>query len=206
MINEVKHTLIYVDRALAIAIAAKLVGVLRTRSAGSKTTAGVNWLVSAQVEDSAGTSEQADIREMLPEDLMHYIYPQIGERYDKLDSVLTKLATGTKDSLIPGDVVSISGKLHFPQLASIGSYSPFQDIDVDLPSVQFHGEACLVAELKDESYILPVFLSEVAKYQVSFCHDQPVEITGIVRWTPPYSPGGAHALNLALRGAAVWLR
>jgi hypothetical protein len=200
------HTLIFVDRALATAIAAKVVGVLKSHSEGRNKKVGANWLISAGLEATETTSEQYDLREMLPEDLMYYIYPTIPEKHDKISSLLPKMTTGTNNSLAPGDVVSVNGRLLFRGFSPVEGHSPFQDTDVDLPLISFHGEKCIVAELFDDSYKIPVYLPDSAKYQVVYCNNQPVEITGITRWVPPYSPGGAGSLNLAIRAAAVWLR
>lgn len=201
-----RHTLIFVDKPLVVAIAAKVVGVLTSHAKGRHARAGANWLISAGVEATETTSEQYDIREMLPEDLIYYIYPDILEKHDKISTILPKMSTGVKDSLVPGDVISISGQLNFSQIPELENHSPFQSTEINLPIISFHGENCIVAELKDDGYNLPIYLPELAKYQVVYCHDQPVEITGIVKWVPPYSPGGAGSLNLAIRSAAVWLR
>lgn len=201
-----KNTLIYVDRNLSIATAANLVGVMTSKSDSESSKVGLNWLISASVDESSSTAKQYDIREMLPEDLAYYYHERIENRFENLTELIPLLTTGIKDSLIPGNVISVYGKLTFPNFQLPTNYSPFEPVEIDIKSYLFHGEDCMIAELKNEDYRIPVYLPTSSKYQVAFCHNQPVEITGIVRWTPPYSPGGRNSSNLAIRGALVWLR
>ena len=201
------NTLVYVDRPLANAIAAKLIGVLHSNSVGGKRSVSVNWLVGGEVgaESSQGTS--FDIRELLPEDLVYQFFPLVKERHTTLESALPKLTAGTGSGLLPGSPISIQGKLRVPEftdeLLALSSTPPGE---IGLPSRPFHGEPCVGAFLVSSDYSIPIYFAESAKYQIPYCHDQPVEVTGVLRWVPPYSPGGAKSLNLAVRCAALWLR
>lgn len=202
-----RNTLVYVDHNLIVAVAAKLIGVLKTQGQGHKSSAKLNWFVQVGHESSVTTTEEVDIRQMLPEDIVYLLYPHIQEKHANVEPVLSRFTTGTRDSLIPGNVVSIKGKLIFKDLGTqTETHEPFSNVDINLPSHSYHGEKCIVAELHDGGYRLPVYIPEVAKYQTCFCHNDPVEVTGIVRWHPAYSPGGAGSLNLAIRCAALWLR
>lgn len=201
-----RSVLIYVDRAFSISIAANLVGITKTISKSATTRIAVNWLISAGADDGSITADQIDIREMLPEDLVYYFQDKIKNRFESLKDLIPQLSTGVSSSLIPGNVVSVCGKLFFKDLAMASNFSPFEPFDVDLKSSIFHGEECIVAELKTEDYRIPIYLPVSSKYQVAFCHNQPVEIMGIVRWTPPYSPGGSSSINLAIRCAVIWLK
>jgi hypothetical protein len=201
------HTLVFVDRPLAVAVAAKLVGVLTTHTNGFTTRTSLNWLISAGMDEQNADTRQVDIREMLPEHLLYYVYPHIDSFFPSINTqLLDKLATGPSGGFIPGDVLSVCGTLRLHNIDAVPPVSPFDPVELNLPTTVFHGEVCIPVELKDSNYTLPVFIPENAKYQVAFCHNQPVEITGIVRWAPPYSPGGARSLNLAIRIAALWLR
>lgn len=206
MPSRTVNILVYVDQPLAVALAAKLVGILTTHTDGQHSRAGINWLISAGVETTQTGSYQNDVREMLPEDLIYYLFPKISERYESVSTSLDKLATTSSESLVPGDVISICGSLNFPHMNEDINFSPLENIELDLPSVSFHGERCIVAQLSDSQYKIPVYFPDISKYQVIFCQNQPVEVTGIVRWVPPYSPSGARALNIAIRVAALWLR
>jgi hypothetical protein len=201
------NTLVYVDRPLAIAIAAKLVGVLQTQTEGSTKTASFNWLVSAGVGAQNMSAKASDVRELLPEDLVHFLYPHITERHSSIESIIGKLSAGAGDAFPPGTVISVQGKLSFPDLGGLSQgYSPYKHADVEIPQVMFHGESCIVGKLESGAFVVPAFFTESSKYQVVFCNDEPVEVTGVLRWTPPYSPKGSRALNLAIRCAALWLQ
>ena len=202
-----ENTLIYVDSKLSISIAANLVGVLSSSEQTQSNKIGVNWLLTSSIGVEESSTTQKDIRELLPEDLVYLFYPHIVQKFDNLENALPLLNTTSPDSLKPGNVVSLKGKLVFNELGeNPPSFSPFTPQDVNLKSFFFHGEECIVGELHNSNYKIPVYLPSLSKYQVVFCHNQPVEITGIVRWSPPYSPGGASSLNLTIRCAAVWLR
>lgn len=203
-----KNTLIFVDRQLSISIAANLVGVLQTNTVTDSTNASVSWLVRVGFDQGEATTNQLDAREMLPEDLIYYFHDYIENRFTNLEEALPKLSTGASASFIPGNVISINGVLRFNDLEIPENYSPFSPVEIPINKVMFHGEECIVAELRGDngSYRIPVFLPVSSSFQVLFCQNQPVEITGVLRWIPPYSPGGASSLNLAIRAAAVWLR
>jgi hypothetical protein len=201
------NTVVYVDRTLAVAIAAKLVGVLQTQTEGANRSASFNWLVSAAVGSQNTSARASDVRELLPEDLIYFLYPHIKERHASVEPVIGRLSSGAGDAFTPGTPISICGELSFPSLENLPTaYKPYEGVEIDLPQVTFHGEKCVVAQLKSGAFVVPVFFEEAAKYQVAFCHEQPVEVTGILRWTPPYSPRGGRALNMAIRSAALWLR
>lgn len=201
-----KGIILYVDRSLAIAIAANLVGVLNTKGQSRTEKVGFNWLVSAGQDDAWANTSQLDIREMLPEDLVYYFYNKIPYRYENLESLLPKLTVGTSDSLLPGNVVSVKGSLFFPNLTLNANNSPFEEVELDVKKHIFHGEECIVAELKNGDYKIPVYLPYSSRFQVLFCQNQPVELTGVVRWIPSYNPNGSRSINLALRCAVVWLK
>lgn len=207
MTFEQSNTLVYVEKELAVAIAAKIVGILKSNTTEHHIKGGANWLVTASLEKTKGVETQTDIRELLSEDIIYYIAPKIENRFGNISEVLPKFNTTSANSFIPGNVVSICGKLSFPNMPEFKDYSPFyENSEIEMPVCHFHGEKCLIATLSDGNYQIPVYFSDVSKYQLIFCNNQPVEITGIVRWVPPYTPGGAHSLNLAVRGAALWLR
>lgn len=197
------NILVYVDRPLAIAIASKLVGVLSGESEGRQAKVGFNWLVSTEAVSERASSRQQDIRELLPEDLVYAFYDLISPRGTSLTEAIDLFATPTS---LPGRVLSVEGRLH---LANLRLRRPEPTIepatDVEIPSVVFHGQSCVFGELQTDRHSIPVYFPEQAKFQIGFCDDQPVEITGVLRWVPPYSPQGGRSCNLALQCAALWL-
>ncbi|MFW2475332.1 MAG: hypothetical protein ACN4EP_00355 [Sediminibacterium sp.] len=202
----IKNILLYVDKELSIAIAANMVGVLKTVSQNQSTKIGANWLINIGHDEGDSTANQFDIRELLPEDLVYHFHEKISNKFEKLSDLIPNMTAGSDKSFIPGSVVSVYGKLLFPNFKLPADQSPFEQFDPNLKSIIFHGEECIVGEIKNEDYGIPVYFPVSSKYQIAFSHNQPVEITGVLRWTPPYSPGGGRSLNLALRCAILWLR
>lgn len=201
-----ENTLIYVDSKLSIAIAAKLVGVLSSSGKSQSNKIGINWLITSSIDEEHSSTTQVDIRELLPEDLVYLYYPHIDQKFEDLEKAIPLLNTTSSGSLKPGNVISIKGKLIFHEFDSIlPEFLPFSPEDIELKSYFFHGEECIIGELCGTNHKIPIYFPAISKYQIAFCHNQPVEITGIVRWSPPYSPGGASSLNLVVRCAAVWL-
>lgn len=202
------HTLVYVDKELATAMAVKLVGLqseeTRTRGVGGS----FNWIIQANVADESSSSISVDIRELLPEDVMYRVYDALEPSYkfDNLSNAITRLSQTGDHALLPGQPISVTGTLSFPSITRTGPYDPFNPPDLTVPTFLVHGERCFAGTLTGDGFHLPVYFPEPAKVQVAFCHEEPVEVTGIVRWSPPYSPKGGRALSLIIRAAAVWLR
>lgn len=202
------HTLVYVDRRLAVAMAVKLIGLELNRTQSRERGGAFNWLIQAYIDHGETTGISTDIRELLPEEIMYETYEAVAVEYKFKDiaSCITGMAATGDKRLLPGRPISVEGVLKFPDLANLGSYNPFDPPDINIKTFQFHGEKCFTGEIHGDGYKLPVYFDEAAKAQVTFCNDYPVEVTGIVRWSPPYSPKGAHSLNLVIRAAALWLR
>jgi len=203
----IKNTLVWVDRQLAASVAAKMAGVLQTKGSNFKTRGAVNWLIAAELSSERSSSITADIRELLPEDLIYHFYEYIPDRGIQVSQIASRLSTSSKDGYKPGTVVSIEGNLLFPKVKfGRQKITPFDQPDIEVPEVHFHGDLSIGAELTSDKYTLPVFFPAASKYQILYCNQQPVEISAVLRWVPPYSPGGAASLNLALSPFALWLR
>lgn len=202
------HTLVYVDRNLAVAMAVKLVGLQHHSSKTEGAGGSFNWLIQAYVsrDDSLGIT--TDIRELLPEEVIYEIYEAIDDEYkfNRVATCVEKMAESGEKRLLPGRPISVQGVLRFPNLAKVTDYNPFDPPDIQVKTFKFHGEQCFIGEIHGEGFRMPIYFDEAAKAQVAFCDENPVEITGIVRWSPPYSPKGARSLNLVIRAAALWLR
>lgn len=200
------NTLIYVDRELLVGIGAMLVGVSQQETTRKGYGASLNWLIQSNVsiDDSLGVTR--DIRELLPELLFYRVYPKISKKFDQVETAVKALATPETSELLPGTPVAISGVLSFPEITGVGSYNPFDPPNIPVKTFLIHGERCFVGRLHQSGFVLPAYFVEQAKSQVIFCQDQPVEVIGVLRWSPPYSPGGAKSLNLLLRVVALLLR
>lgn len=200
------HTLVYVDRELAVAIATKLVGLLLGKEAREGRGISLNWLIQSSISVDETEIITRDLREMLPEDVIYLVYDRITNKFENVPEAIKAFARSGDQRLLPGEVVSVTGQLMFSGLVLPDAFDPFSPPDIQVKTFNFHGEQCFVGRLSQEAFNLPVYFPETAKQQVMFAHSQPVEVTGIVRWSPPYSPGGASSLNLVMRAAALWLR
>lgn len=200
------NTTIYVDQKLIIAIAAKLVGVLRQESKGTSGSISLNWLIQSSVSADNGIDISRDVRELLPEDVVHLVYNHIQNKYINVSKCVDAMANVGDDQLFPGSVLSVQGGLSFPDLNNIPQYDPFNPPNINVRTFSVHGESCFAGQLASDGFVLPAYFLESAKDQVAFCSNEPVEILGITRWSPPYRPGGAKSLTKIIRVAAVLLR
>jgi hypothetical protein len=188
-------------------MAVKLVGLELHRNRTNTTGGGFSWLVQAYVSRDESVGSTTDIREILPEEIMYEVYRAIGDEFKckTLAPCIEKMAATGPDRLLPGHPISVIGVLTFAELGTL-KYDPFAPPDINMKTFQFHGEECFVGELQGDGYRIPVYFPKESMAQVAFSSGEPVEITGIVRWSPPYSPKGARSLSLAIRVAALWLR
>ncbi|HFD31348.1 MAG TPA: hypothetical protein ENJ28_01350 [Gammaproteobacteria bacterium] len=209
-----KTDLIYVDKELTTAIAANLIGTEVQKTKG--TTRGIKLggaILGLMILEENDSNEESftivkNMKEYLPEDVIRAIYPTIpAERmFNNVHSAVKYLATKGNGNLMPGDTISIEGILTFPYMEDKEEFDPFMPEDIQPKTFQFHTDTCFAGILNGEGYQLPVYFPESSINQVHCGHDNPVEIVGIVRWSPSYTPKGGNALNLALRVAAVWFQ
>lgn len=193
------NTLIYVDSSPLLAIATKLVGSTITQARGESGQVGLKLFASAALSSQESRQVQRDLALFLPEDLMYEVFPLITDRFENLDAAKTRLTTGPDHGFRPGAVVSVGGVLRRSRDRKEGDHG-------ELEEVEFHGESALAAGLQSDELRLPVYCPRPARQQLEAQLGEPVELTGILRWVPPYSPGGSSSWNLALRVVAVWLR
>lgn len=200
--------LVYVDAKLVSAIAVKYVGMELGRTSGREISGSWNFLIQGEVSGAESSSVMRDIREMLPEDIVLAVVSQIptSQVFGSVSQAVDSLSRTGEDRLVSGAAVRLRGKLVVPNIVQTLDFDPFDPPDLDLPVVSFHDEKCFVAKLLGDDFELPVYVPVGAKSQVVYCHDNPVDVMGIVKWSPGYSPRGSRSLNLAVRVVALWLR
>jgi hypothetical protein len=189
-------------------MAVKLVGLQVNNGNETEVGTAFNWLIQAHVNQKDSSGISVDMRELLPEEVMYEVYKAIDEKhkFQKILKCIDKMAENGENRLLPGHPISVQGILKFPEMKEYQGYNPFNPPDLHVNTFLFHGEKCFVGELYSDGFRLPVYFDEAAKEQILFCHDEPIEITGIVRWAPPYSPKGSKSLNLVIRAASLWLQ
>jgi hypothetical protein len=202
------NTLVYVDRELAVAMAVQLIGLESQQSRKRGVGGAFNWIVQLNVADETASSVTVDVRELLPEDVMHRTYEALDPsvKFADVGQCVTCLVETGEKAIPPGHPISVAGTLTFPTIDLPAVFDPFDPPDIELRTFLVHGEKCFAGQLEGNGFRLPIYFPEVARMQVPFFHDEPVEITGVVRWSPPYSPKGSRASNRLIRAAAVWLR
>ena len=196
------NTVIYVDQDLMTAIAAKRVGLLREDAKGTTGGMSLNWLIQSSVSTDTRQSISRDVRELLPEDVVYMVYDHIEHRFESVRDCINGLADTGPDQLLPGSVISVQGVLSFPDTA-IPAYDPFSPPTIDVRTFSVHGQRCFVGRLSSDGFSLPLYFIESAKDQICFCNNEPVEVIGVARWSPPYRPGGSKSLTKCSLGGGV---
>jgi hypothetical protein len=199
------NTPVYVDRNLITAIGAQLVGLRIDQSTTTTTGLALNWLIQSNLAVDETTGIGRDVREFLPEHILYMIYPELKCKFDSIESCIDVLSKGGEDRLLPGEPLAVKGILNFPDL-KVETFDPFSPPDIEVRTFLIHGEECFVGRLEGNGFRLPLYFLKDAKQQVLFCNNMPVEVVGIIRWSPAYSTGGAKSLNSIIRIASVLLR
>jgi hypothetical protein len=196
------NSLIYVEKKLIVPIGAKLIGSSLTAGKATTGTSGFNWFLAASVQISSERGVETRIAELFPEDVFHYVY---GKIQNSQLTVRKLCEDATSGSLKSADVVSVVGELRIPGV-NIAAYNPFSPPDIKLPATyRVYGEQCMIAEVHADAYVLPVFFLADAKETVCYANGKPVEVVGVLKWSPSYDVGG-FAVNQILLGAALLLR
>jgi hypothetical protein len=195
------NTLIYVEKELILPVAARLVGTSVSTSSSEDFSGGLDWVVAASAGYSSERSAETDVAKLFPEDVFHYAYPRI-ER--TRISVRDYCAAINDRTIRPPDVLSVTGRLEIGGLSE-ATYDPFDPPRVDLPNqYRVYGYRTFSAALEAEGFTIPIhFLADSAEL-VFYANYKPVEVVGVVKWSPSYETGG-YTLNGILLCAALLL-
>jgi|GEM_PF-3250332 len=196
------NALVYVEKRLIVPIGAKLVG--SSLLAGTKTagTAGFNWFLAASLDMSREKGVETKIAELFPEDIFNYVYDKVEHSQLSVHQLCEKIS---REELRSADVVSIIGNLHIPY-TDVKPYNPFKPPEIKIDETyKVYGEECFSAEIEMEGFRFPIFFLIDSKEIVCYTNDKPVEVVGVLKWSPSYEVGG-FALNKILLAAAVLLR
>jgi len=196
---------IYIDKNLLAAIGVDLIGMMLDQTKAKGGSVGLNWLIQSNISVDTSSTVGRDIRELLPERILYMVYPEVTNRFDTVEKFIERTTSSSPKSLLPGEAVLVKGTLSFPDMPA-PSFDPFSPPDLTVRTFSVHGEKCFVGRLEGNGFKMPVYFLEEAKQQVCFCHQMPVEVLGIVRWSPAYSTGGARSLNYIVRAGALMLR
>ena len=199
------NTPVYIDKSLMTAIGAQIVGIKIDETSTTSSGLSLNWLIQSNLAVGETTGVGRDIRELLPEHLLYMIYPEVKCKFDSVESCIDSLAKSGEDRLLPGEPLAVKGIIQFSGINTT-TFDPFNPPDIEVQTFLVHGEVCFAGRLKGNGFRLPLYFPQEARQQVLFCGNMPVEVVGIIRWSPAYSTGGAKSLNSIIRVAALLLR
>lgn len=196
------NTLIYVERDLILPIAARLVGTSVSTGMTEDVRAGLNWIVAASAGYGEETAAEVKMSELFPEDIFNYCYPHIQNRRLQVRSFCDKVS---KRSMMPPDVATVTGVLRIPGMQQV-QYNPFDPPDIELPKVyRVYGYRTFLARLDGgDGFSIPVYIFADSAPQAYYAIDKPIELVGVVKWSPGYEVGG-YNVNCILLCAAILL-
>lgn len=198
----ISNTLIYVEKELILPIAAKLIGSSTGTSSTQSTSAGFSWFLAARLGYSGETASETRLSDLFPEDIFTVTYQEISRQ----NLTIRQFAEAASSrEITPPDVVTIQGALSFPDIPH-HSYDPFQPPQISIAKeYRLYGYTCFTGVLERDGFKIPIyFLSESAEI-VYYAHDKPVEVVGVVKWSPTYEVAG-HALNCIVLAAGLLLQ
>jgi len=186
------RVLAYVDAPLTRQMATGLIGseVKLTEREGK--TAGINFkiLLTRSTEDERSTTTK--ISDLLPEVVADAVYESTINRIDNLEIAREKLIAGSANAFKPGVPIVITN-------ASISTDGKDQN-------ALLSGEGCILYRLRIGEFFVHAYCGKDAENEFDSFASQPVEVLGLLRYTPSYPVPGAMHLSLGVRVCAVWLR
>lgn len=184
--------LTYVDEVLARQIATGLIGseVRLTHREGS--SLGINFKVLVRQDRGTEQSSATRVADLLPELVAEAIKDEVKFRIDSLTDNRERFVAGTSNAFQPGTPVAITNV----RLDGVGKEA----------EAMLSGEACIRYRLRANEVFLHAFATKVSEPVLDSLVGQPIEVIGILRYTPAYSVPGAIAPSLGLRLCAIWLR
>jgi hypothetical protein len=184
--------LVYVDPLLTRQVASGVIGSEVSLTQKDSRTAGINFKVLLSRSSGEERSTTTKVSELLPEVVAEAVYEAVDSRIDSLENARERLIAGSANAFKPGSPVIVGN-------ASLSA-------EGHLASSQLSGEACALYRLKIGEFFVHCYFPVDAKATCDSLVTQPIEILGLLRYTPSYSVPGAMSLNLGLRVCAVWLR
>jgi hypothetical protein len=200
--GELQNTLIYVEKELILPIAVKLVGSSTANRTAESASGGFSWILAAKLGYTGETGTETRLADLFPEDIFAVSYPEITER----DLAVRDFATAAAGRRItPPDVITINGTLTFPDLPQ-HSYDPFQPPQIEIEHVyRIYGYECFTGVLERDGFRIPIYFLTGSAEIVYYANNKPVEVVGVVKWSPSYEVAG-HALNCIVLAAGLLLQ
>lgn len=196
------NTLIYVEKQLILPIGVKLVGSSLAARSGEQYSGGFSWFLAAKFGYATEASADMYLADLFPEDIFSFAYAEIEKRNLSVQEFAEAVATR---AVAPPDVVTIDGTLRFRDITP-QSYDPFRPPKIEIPDqYQVYGYQCFTGVLERDGFEVPVYFLVQSAELVFYAHSKPVEVVGVVKWSPSYEVAG-NALNGIVLVAALLLR
>ncbi|MEF8723423.1 MAG: hypothetical protein V5B30_12735 [Candidatus Accumulibacter delftensis] len=185
------NVLTYVDADLARQIATGLIGSEVRLAAREGTAFGINFKVLVRRDRGVEQSTTTKVSDLLPEVVADAVNEAVLERITSLQNDRERFIAGGTRAFRPGTPVAISNAQFI--------------LDGKLGKSVLGGEPCVQYRFQVGQFYLHAYCPMAAEKVFDSLVGQPVEVVGILRYTPAYTVPGALALSLGLRVCAVWL-
>lgn len=200
--SGVTNTLIYVEKQLILPIGVKLVGSSLAARTSEQFSGGFSWFLAAKLGYAAESGADMYMADLFPEDIFNFAYTEIARRNLTVRDFAE--AVGTR-AITPPDVVTVDGTLRFPDITP-QAYDPFRPPKIEIPNqYSVYGYQCFTGVLERDGFEIPVYFLVESAELVFYANNKPVEVVGVVKWSPGYEVAG-HVLNGIMLGAALLLR
>ncbi len=196
------NSLVYVEQSLIVPIAAKLIGSSTSTAEAATGSVGFNLWMAAQLGHSDEASRETRVADLFPEDVFYLAYPEIANKEMTVRDYCAAVSSG---SIGLADVTSLVGVLEFQDF-EVQEYDPFNPPEITVErTVRIYGLECFAAALTADGFSLPIYFLRHSAPLVCYMHRKPVEVVGVVKWSPSYDVAG-YAINSLVLGAVVLLR
>ena len=186
------QVLTYIDAPFARQIATVLIGSEVQLTDRKDYTSGINFKVL--VTQSHGVQKTTTTRtaDLLPEVIADALYDAIPERVSDLGTARLRFVAGSLNAYRPGTPIIISNG----QLIMEGKQLP----------AQLAGEECICYRLQNGEFYVQAYCPHNSESLLDNLVGQPIEVAGLLRYSPAYRVPGAISLSLGFRICAIWLR
>lgn len=196
------NSLVYVDKALIVPLAAKLLGSTVTISTGRSADAGFDWFFQSRVGIGYNKEIQTNIVDFFAEDIFNMAYDKIDNKNLSVKELCNNVQL-MKYSL--SDIVSVKGILSIPDI-TIGNYNPFDPPQIEIKHIyKINDLDCFIGRLSHDGFEIPIYFPLRSKDLICYCINKPVEIVGVLKWSPTYEVC-SYAMNQTLLAVALLLQ
>lgn len=198
----VDNSLVYVDKNLVVPLVAKLLGSTISISKGASTEGGFDWFFQSRAGIEYNKEIQTNIVDFFAEDIFTLAYDKIKNKMLHVKDFCKNVQL-MKYSL--SEIVSIAGILEIPGI-EIGEYNPFEPPQIDIPKTyKVNDIDCFIARLSGDGFTVPIYFPVSSKEYACYCIHKPVEVVGVLKWSPTYTVN-SYAMTQTVLGVALLMQ